>query len=98
MGKLKRSTLGAALQQVATGSETAPAPASIPEEPGDQHQKRDGSRWPVATTRIGKRHITIFVDPDLADRIKILAVKERKTVQELGLEALGYLFAARGMD
>ena len=64
---------------------------------------RPGAAKPVATTRTsrpsrsrsrqGKRGILIHVEPELARRLKHLAVERDTTLQALGVEALERLLA-----
>ena len=38
--------------------------------------------------RVGKKGFLVYLDPELLHRIKTVALAERKTLQEIGVEAL----------
>jgi hypothetical protein len=50
----------------------------------------------VAPSRRGKKAVTIWVDPAVADQLKEIAFLHRKPQQALFLEALNILFAKYG--
>ena len=45
--------------------------------------------------RIGKKGFLIYLDPELLHQVKTLALAERKTLQQIGVEALEELVAAK---
>ena len=49
-----------------------------------------GSRVPPS--RQGKKGVLLHVDPEIAKRLKLLAVEQDTTIEALGIEALGLLF------
>jgi hypothetical protein len=56
----------------------------------------EGSAYPVAPSRRGKKAVTIWVDPLVADQLKEIAFLHRKSQQALFREALNILFAKYG--
>ena len=46
--------------------------------------------------RVGKKGFVVYLDPELLHRIKTVALAERKTLQEIGVEALEELLVTRG--
>jgi hypothetical protein len=51
------------------------------------------SAYPVAPSRRGKKAVTIWVDPLVADQLKEIAFHHRKSQQALFREALNILFS-----
>ena len=49
-----------------------------------------GTRAP--SSRQGKKGVLLHVDPEIAKRLKLLAVEHDTTIEALGIEALGLLF------
>lgn len=47
------------------------------------------------SSRAGKKGMLIYIDPELSRRLKHLAIDEDKTLQQIGVEALEMLLAAR---
>ena len=43
-------------------------------------------------SRQGKKGVVFHVDPEIAKRLKMLAVEHDTTIEALGIEALGLLF------
>ena len=43
-------------------------------------------------SRRGKKGVLFHVDPEIAKRLKLLAVEQETTIEALGVEALGLLF------
>ena len=43
-------------------------------------------------SRRGKKGVLFHVDPEIAKRLKLLAVEQDTTIEALGIEALGLLF------
>lgn len=50
----------------------------------------------VPPSRQGKKGVVFHVDPEIAKRLKMLAVEQDTTIEALGIEALGLLFARYG--
>lgn len=50
---------------------------------------------PIASTRVGRRSLTVFVEPEMFRRLKQLALDEGRTVQDVMTEAVGLLTASR---
>ena len=46
----------------------------------------------IAPSRRGKKAVVLYVEPELAKRLKVLAAENETTVHALGLEALDLLF------
>ena len=45
--------------------------------------------------RVGEKGFVVYLDPELLHQVKTLALAERKTLQEIGVEALEGIVAAR---
>ena len=45
--------------------------------------------------RVGKKGFLVYLDPELLHQVKTVALAERKTLQQMGVEALEDLVAAR---
>ena len=45
--------------------------------------------------RVGKKGFLVYLDPELLHQVKTVALAERKTLQEIGVEALGELVSQR---
>ena len=50
----------------------------------------------IAPSRRGKKAVVLYLEPDIAKRLKVLAAENETTVQALGLEALDLLFERHG--
>ncbi len=46
----------------------------------------------VAPSRRGKKAVVLYVEPELAKRLKVLAAENETTIHALGLKALDLLF------
>ena len=77
--KAKTPTLSEQLQAVA-GKAKAP------------ELDEGGPAYPIAPSRRGKKAVTIWVDPLVADQLKEIAFLHRKSQQALFREALNILF------
>jgi len=53
----------------------------------------ESREYPVSPSRRGKKAVTIWVDPLVADQLKEIAFHHRKSQQALFREALNILFA-----
>lgn len=56
------------------------AETTVPET----HQQRSPSRR-------GKKSLTLYIDPDAHDQLTLLKIQTRKSIQDLGIEALNLL-------
>lgn len=45
--------------------------------------------------RVGKTGFVVYLDPELLHQVKTVALAERKTLQEIGVEALEALVSSR---
>ena len=82
MGK-QNPDLKASLQQSA-GDFKKPELAVV-DSVSETHQQRSPSRR-------GKKSWTLYVDPEAHDQLKLLSLQTRKSMQDLGVEALNLLF------
>lgn len=73
--------------QIATRLDAPPEPA-----------KPAGRRYPVASTRQGKRVTGVYLSDEALAQLKIIAARERKTLQELMQDAVNGVFEARGLS
>jgi Antitoxin-like ribbon-helix-helix len=64
---------------------------------GSPTQSDAGANDGVAPSRRGKKAITIWVDPLVAEQLKEIAFRHKKPQQALYLEALNILFAKYGL-
>ena len=77
----------------------SPGPLAKPTEPTpDPAVEPKGRRYPVAKTREGKRVATVYLEPEALDQLKMLAIKERTTVQALLVEGVNAVFEARSIS
>lgn len=58
--------------------------------PGPESAPPSSSTKPPS--RQGKKGVLFHVDPEIAKRLKLLAVEQDTTIEALGIEALGLLF------
>lgn len=65
----------------------APTPASITERP---------ARAPVAPSRVGMKPITGFYPEEVRAQLKILGIKQRRSMESMLAEGLNDLFAKYG--
>lgn len=61
-------------------------------------QDTTGRRYPVASTRQGKRVTGVYLSDEALAQLKMIAVRERKTVQAVMVEAVNQLFESRGLS
>ena len=63
---------------------------------------QSGARSPMASrvspSQQGKKGVLMHVDPQIAKRLKLLAVEHDTTIEALGIEALGLLFECYGQQ
>ena len=57
-----------------------------------QGEGRPPTAGRVPPSRQGKKGVLLHVDPEIAKRLKLLAVEQDTTIEALGIEALGLLF------
>ena len=50
----------------------------------------------VRPERVGKKGFLVYLDPELLHQLKTVALAERKTLQEIGVEALEALVVSHG--
>lgn len=55
-------------------------------------------RYPKASTREGKRVVTAYLDPEAFRQLKRIAADEDMQQQDLLLEGINAVFAARGLS
>jgi hypothetical protein len=60
-------------------------------------RKPEKPRHNRATTRIGKRLVTAYVEPEALKQLKLISVDEEKTIQDLLIEGLNAVFQKRGL-
>ena len=87
MGKQK-TDLKTSLQQSA-GEFQKPDLAVVEDTVPETHQQRSPSRR-------GKKSFTLYIDPDAHDQLTLLKIETRKSIQDLGVEALNLLFNLHG--
>jgi hypothetical protein len=88
----KRASLFGAAEPVVSSAVSPPVHAVSPPA-----ETAPGRRYPVAKTREGKRVATVYLEEEALTQLKVLAAKERTTLQELLVEGVNAIFAARGM-
>lgn len=91
---MKRNSMAQALSQAAGHTYSRPQISEMPVI-SDAHES--GSPGPrllksVVPSRIGKKPVTGFFDPEVSRQIKKIALDKDKTMQELLQEALNDLF------
>src|SRR4051812_39052339 len=74
---------------------TAEAPAPLPQLAASAP---DARKYPVAATRQGKRVASVYLDPDAQKQLHLVAIHEGKTIQDLLIEGVNAVFAARGQS
>ncbi|WP_158684251.1 ribbon-helix-helix domain-containing protein [Methylobacterium sp. 285MFTsu5.1] len=79
----KRATL---FTRKGAAPEALPEPVTVPAKT-TQHR--------VASTRIGKRNLTAYVDEETFRQFKVLAAKEDTTIQDLLVEGVNAVFERR---
>jgi len=55
-------------------------------------------KYPVAATRQGKRVASVYLEPEAQKQLHLIAVHEGKTIQDLLIEGVNAVFAARGQS
>ena len=62
---------------------------------GALRRARAGSSPGKRPERVGKRGFVVYLDPGLLHQVKTVALAERKTLQQVGVEAMEVLVASR---
>lgn len=86
----KRPTRGRLFGETEPEKPTAADQASVGES--------SARRYPIAKTREGKRVVSAYVDEEAFIQLKMLAIRERKSVQALLVDGLNAVFEARGLN
>ena len=97
----KRSSLFAvqtAAPAAAPGGEGALVAAHAPGPVLVQHAPPDARKYPVAATRRGKRVASVYLEPEAQKQLHLIAVHEGQTIQDLLIEGVNAVFAARGQS
>jgi hypothetical protein len=91
---VKRNSMALALSQAAGHSFSRPQIPAVSSANAPREQAGDGPRLlrAVVPSRVGKKPITGFFDPEVSRQIKKVALDQDKTMQELLQEALNDLF------
>ncbi len=91
---MKRNSMAQALSQAAGHSFSRPSIAEVSSPEAPREQLGDGPRLlrAVVPSRVGKKPVTGFFDPEVSRQIKKVALDQDKTMQELLQEALNDLF------
>jgi hypothetical protein len=94
----KRASLFAAPAQ-AQEEAAPPAPLLqiVPAQPALKPEEK-ARRYPVARTREGKRVATVYLEREALRQLQKIAFDEETTIQELLVEAVNSVFAARGLS
>jgi hypothetical protein len=66
-------------------------PPPVPEVPAEKPKSQR------ASTRIGKRLVTAYVEPEALKQLQLLSVTEERTMQDLLTEGINAVFAARNL-
>ncbi len=98
----KRPSLAESLRQVVTGDPTAP-PVPVTSSPVVSRPET-GTREPIArpagfyaATRVGKKKVTVALDPVMHKQLKGLALARDTTTEALLVEAINDLFHKHGI-
>ena len=86
----KRASLFSKPQEAAREAVQSPPAVSAPE--GAETVRR----FPVASTRQGKRVATVYLEAEALKQLKQLALDEDTTIQELLVEGVNAVFEKRG--
>ncbi|WP_128565157.1 ribbon-helix-helix domain-containing protein [Methylobacterium crusticola] len=81
--------LGVPVLQVVPAPEDAPAPSPTQEASAPSKKAKKYDR---ASTRVGTRGVTVWLEPDGFRTLKMLSAERDKTVQDLMTEAVNLLF------
>jgi hypothetical protein len=91
---MKRNSMAQALSQAAGHSYSRPPMEDLPSRESPIAIAAQGNRVvrSVVPSRVGKKPVTGFFDPEVSRQIKKVALDKDKTMQELLQEALNDLF------
>jgi hypothetical protein len=91
---MKRTSMAQALSQAAGHSFSRPSQTVKPklEELQAAAVRRPAAPAAVPPSRVGKKPVTAFFDPEVSRQIKKLGLDQDKTMQDLLQEALNDLF------
>ncbi len=85
----KKTNLADAMQKEAVSAKEKPA--------GQKKEKKGASATNnVAPSRVGKKPLTAFFDPDAIKQLKLIGIEEDKTIQSMTEEAINDFFAKHG--
>lgn len=90
----KRPSLFSA--EASTTLPARPTAAVATLEPVSLTKRAEASGRPPS--RQGKRIVSVYVEPEAAKQLGIMAIKEDSSIQALMIEALNDLFAKRGVN
>jgi hypothetical protein len=88
-----KSPTAATPQPAAIVKPAGPTPAAASSSAQAPHSAKEPK--PLPPSRHGKQPITVWVSPEMAKRLKILAVTEETKMQNLLQEAIKLLLASR---
>ena len=94
---LKRSAAVKKPQGATPTQPKTPPAADSSAAPKGRSRRRAAAKTPRSPSRVGKRAAVAWVEPEVVKRLGILAIHEDTTVQDLLAEAIGLLFADRGV-
>ena len=80
----------------ADASTALPARSTAPEAALEATKKAEVAGRPPS--RRGKRMVSVYVEPEAAKQLGIMAIREDTSIQALMIEALNDLFAKRGVN
>ncbi|MDH5327676.1 MAG: hypothetical protein OEY58_19655 [Gammaproteobacteria bacterium] len=93
----KKTSLASALSGAA---KNRPAPKEQIVEPVKEKTVREQvvvvNKLPVPPSRVGKKAVTGYIEPEAQKQLKQIALEEDTTVQELFREAINDLFVKKG--
>jgi len=78
-------------QQVAVQGPEISGPSQAPSKPGASETKQQQA------SRTGKRAVTFYVSPDAFRQLRVLAAQTDKTIQQIMVEALDWVFQQHDM-
>ncbi len=85
----KKTNLADAMQKEAVPAKEKPV--------GQKKEKRGSTTtYNVAPSRVGKKPLTAFFDPDAIKQLKLIGIEEGKTLQGMTEEAINDFFAKHG--
>ncbi|MCP5006728.1 MAG: hypothetical protein GY941_22705 [Planctomycetes bacterium] len=85
----KKTNLADAMQKEAVGPKEKPAVHK-------KEKKVSSATYNVAPSRVGKKPLTAFFDPDAIKQLKLIGIEEDKTLQSMTEEAINDYFAKHG--